>query len=122
MKKKIRLKNSQEIGKIVLKKQRISSSFYNLYYLYNQPNTKIAIVAGKKCGGAIERNYLKRTMREIIRPNVEKFENIHAVLIAKEKALEISYTKKQDVINNMILQLLERIKKWEKLMLKTLRW
>lgn len=111
MKKEIRLKRSQDIGKIVLSKKRISCYYYTLYYEVNKKETKVAVVAGKKCGNAVERNYLKRTMREIIRINLFKIKNIHAVLIAKQSALDLSYNEKEQIINKMILQMIERIKK-----------
>ncbi len=114
MKKRYRLKKSDEIGKIVLKKQRISSYLYNIYYLYNKEETKIAIVAGKKCGNAVQRNYLKRTMREIVRPHLSNLNKIHAVIIAKEQTIKTTFQEKAKLLNKMLLELQERIKKNEK--------
>lgn len=111
MKKKSRLKNNQEIGKIVLKKQRVSSPLYNIYFISNQKETKIAVVAGKKCGKANERNYQKRTIREIIRPRFSEINNIHAVVVAKENVREASFIEKQETLNKTISKMIERVSK-----------
>ena len=115
MKKKSRLKNNQEIGKIVLKKQRVSSPLYNIYFISNQKETKIAVVAWKKCGKANERNYQKRTIREIIRPRFSEINNIHAVVVAKENVREASFIEKQETLNKTISKMIERVSKWEKI-------
>ena len=114
MRKKYRLKRSNEIGKIVLKKQKVNSELYTVYYIYNKEETKIAIVAGKKCGNAVQRNYEKRIMREIVRPYISNLKRIHAVIVAKEKVLNISFTKKKETLEKILGQLLERIRKNEK--------
>ena len=64
MKKEYRLKDSDKIGLIVKKRQRIASQYYTIYY--QQANDlKIAIVAGKKIGDAVTRNYNKRVIRNV---------------------------------------------------------
>lgn len=108
MKKEYRLKNNIEIGKIVNKRQRIYSSLYNLYYITNQENTKIAIVAGKKCGDAVSRNYQKRIMREVVRPYISNILNIHAVIIAKDKTINASFIEKKKELEKIIKILIER--------------
>ena len=114
MKKEFRLKNNQEIGKIVLKRQKATSLFYNLYYIYNQKETKVAVVAGKKCGNAVKRNYQKRIMREIIKPYLCKIKNVHAVLVAKENVVNSSYIEKKEDLEKIVSKMIERIKNEKK--------
>ena len=114
MKKRFRLKNNVEIGKIVFKRQKVSSNLYNIYYIFNQNDIKIAVVAGKKCGGAIERNYEKRIIREAIRPRLAEINNIHAVIVAKEKVKDYSFFEKKEVLNQMISKMIEREKNEKK--------
>ena len=108
MKKNFRLKNNEEIGKIVFKRQKVSSHLYNIYFVFNQTETKIAVVAGKKCGGSIERNYQKRIIREVVRPRLAEINNTHAVIVAKDKVKETSFVEKKEVLNLMISKMIER--------------
>ena len=110
MRKIVRLKKSEEIGKIVLKKQRVSSELYTIYYILKKEETKIAIVAGKKCGNAVKRNYEKRIMRNIIRPHLSNIKKIHAVIVAKESVLNKSFNNKKENLNKLILKMIERVK------------
>lgn len=107
MKKEYRLKDSDKIGLIVKKRQRISSELYTIYY---QPSTdlKIAIVAGKKIGHAVDRNYNKRVIRETIRPYLEELQNIHAVIVTRDQANKSSYIEKKNSLEKLILKLIER--------------
>ena len=74
MKKEYRLKDSDKIGLIVKKRQRIASEYFTIYY-QTATELKIAVVAGKKIGNSVERNYNKRVIREIIRPYLEELKN-----------------------------------------------
>ena len=115
MNKQYRLKNSDEIGSIVQKRQRYYSDIYTLYYTYNNQDTRVAVVAGKKIGKAVVRNQIKREMREIIRPRLEEFNGIHAVIVAKEKTNHASFQEKSDSLNKLISLMLERIKNDKKI-------
>lgn len=115
MKKEYRLKNSDEIGLIVQKRQRVYSDLFTIYYQTNQSDTKIAVVAGKKIGNAVVRNYNKRTIREIVRPHIEDFNNIHAVIVTKEKAAQAPYLEKEQNLNKLINMMIERIKHEKKI-------
>ena len=115
MNKQYRLKNSDEIGSIVQKRQRQYSDLYTVYYTCNNEDTKIAVVAGKKIGKAITRNKIKREMREIVRPRLEECNGIHAVIVAKEKTNQASFKEKSDSLNKLISLMLERIKNGKKI-------
>lgn len=108
MKKEYRLKNSDLIGNIVQKKLRVSNEFYTIYYQKNNTDKKIAFVAGKKCGKAHQRNYLKRTTKEITRLIFEQLPNIHAVVVVREKANQLSFEEKQKQLLYLFNKLIER--------------
>lgn len=110
MKKIYRLKKSEEIGKIVLKRQKINSLLYSIYYIYNKEETKIAVVAGKKCGNAVKRNYEKRIIRDIVRPYIRNIKGIHAVIVAKENVLNANFIEKKETLIKLINKLSERNK------------
>ena len=102
MNKKYRLKKNEEISALVTKEKRISSRLYNFYYSCCNPDTLIAVVAGKKCGDAVIRNYEKRVMREIMRTKIKDVEGYHIVLVAKTNVLNASFQEKQNDIEYLI--------------------
>lgn len=110
MKKEYRLKDSDKIGLIVKKRQRISSELYTIYY-QQATETKIAVVAGKKIGDAVTRNYNKRVIREIIRPYLKEIKNIHAVIVTKEQTNNIDFIEKKINLEKLIIKLIERTSK-----------
>lgn len=110
MKKEYRLKDSDKIGLIVKKRQRIASEYFTIYY-QTATELKIAVVAGKKIGNSVERNYNKRVIREIIRPYLEELKNIHAVIVTKEQAKNIDFNDKKKNLEKLIIKLIERITK-----------
>lgn len=110
MRKEIRLKDSDKIGLIVKKRQKVSSDIYTIYYQLSN-DLKIAVVAGKKIGDAVDRNYNKRVIREIVRPYIKQLKNIHAVIVTKEQANKVSFNEKKSNLEKLISKLIERISK-----------
>lgn len=110
MKKEYRLKDSDKIGLIVKRRQRISSELYTIYY-QQASETKIAVVSGKKIGNAVTRNYNKRVIREIVRPYLQQIKNIHAVIVTKEQAKNVNFTDKKYNLEKLIIKLIERTSK-----------
>lgn len=110
MKKEYRLKNTELIGEIVQKRVKVSNEYYTVYYQKTDETKKIAFVAGKKCGKAYERNYLKRTTREISREIFDQLPNIHAVVVVREKANQLSFKEKKNVLLSLYKRLIERFK------------
>ncbi|HJZ87795.1 MAG TPA: ribonuclease P protein component [Polyangia bacterium] len=58
----------------------------------SQPSTRIGITVSKKVGGAVQRNRIKRLVREVFRRNKSLFPGgKDIVLVAKRNAIEIDY-------------------------------
>ncbi|MBP6885514.1 MAG: ribonuclease P protein component, partial [Bacilli bacterium] len=62
----------------------------------------IALSVSRKVGNAVERNYEKRVVREIIRPLLETIENYKMLIVIKDKSKELSYIEKEENINYLI--------------------
>ena len=116
MKKIYRLKKNHEIASIVLKRQRIFSEYYVVYFLYNKErlnnitinkdiNAKIAISVSKKYGKAFERNKAKRVVREIVRPNLSLLNNKKIVIVVKQNAKGIPFAELKKELESTILKL-----------------
>ena len=110
MKKIYRIKDSDKIGLIVKNRQKISSEYYTIYFKHSN-DTKVAVVAGKKIGDAVTRNYNKRVIREIIRPYIKTIKNIHAVIVTKEQATKVNFIEKKINLEKLIIKLIERTSK-----------
>lgn len=76
MKRHFRLRSSREINRVRQSGKAFSSSLVVLVMLENQSvNTRIAVIATRSVGGAIERNRCKRVLRavaSVILPTVEQ--------------------------------------------------
>jgi ribonuclease P protein component len=74
-----------------------------IYYDYIEGKTPlIALSVSRKVGNAVERNYEKRVVREIIRPLLETIENYKMLIVIKDKSKELSYIEKEENINYLI--------------------
>lgn len=115
MKKEFRLKKNHEIASIVLKRQRVSSEHYIVYYSFNKEkdsldkkiNAKVAISVSKKYGKAFERNKAKRRVREIIRPSLSLFNNKKVVIVVKTNSKNIDF----NILKEELLILMKRVSK-----------
>jgi ribonuclease P protein component len=77
MNRKYSLKKNHDIKELLQKKQSVGNKYYVIYYDYIERKTPlIALSVSRKVGNAVERNYEKRVVREIIRPLLETIENI----------------------------------------------
>lgn len=62
-----KIKKSEEIQSIFEKGERLRGKFFDLIFFKNHFSFgRFGVIVGKKCGGAVDRNYIKRIFREII--------------------------------------------------------
>ena len=111
MKKKYRLKKSHEIAAVVQKRVRIAEKHYTVYYTKRNDGIKIAISAGKKYGNAVERNYAKRVVREILRPHLQLLPSYPIVVVVKDVSKTASFEEKKNSLENALKVLLRKDRK-----------
>ena len=114
MKKKYRVKKSDEIQQLMSKRQSVGNSYFILYYQKNHDfeNFRYALSVPKKYGKAHERNLMKRRIREIIKvksidPACEFF------VIARIKSKELSFSQITENVQELLKKanlLKERVK------------
>lgn len=103
MNKQYRLKKSFEIEKLVKKRISVGSSYFVIYYnISSNKKTRIAFSVSKKLGNAVERNYEKRVLREILRDVIDTINNLDMLIVEKNKALALSYDEKKIEIKRLI--------------------
>ena len=113
MKSKIVALSKNQDFKNLLKERKISNKYLTIYFgkLSNKDNKKlnISFVAKKKLGNAVNRNKIKRRLRNIINEAVKKISlnfNYSYLVIAKITMLNNKYT----IIKDTLFADLKRIK------------
>ena len=101
------LRKNFEIEKLVKKRMSVGNKYFAIYYQKNQLGLQIAISVSKKNGNAVERNYQKRVIREIMRNNLEKLSGYRLLVVVKKDSRELSFEEKKE----NILYLLKKIER-----------
>ena len=101
MEKQYRLKNTNEIAEVVTKRQRVYSPFFTCYY-QNSQKMQIAFSVSKKYGNAVERNKIKRIMREICRPYLINVPCVKMVIVVKKEAQNQKFEQLKKDLERMI--------------------
>ena len=96
MKKENRIKKNEEIAKIVLSKQKVKSDYFFIYYQKNENITRVAVSVSKKIGNSVKRNHAKRIIRELVRPNLNKFKPANLVVVVKKDLFGVNFEKLTD--------------------------
>jgi ribonuclease P protein component len=88
-----RLKKRYEFRQVQLRGRRVHTPHFLIVVQPNAlPNTRLGITVTKKVGTAVQRNRIKRVVREVFRRNRPLFPASHdVVFIAKREAREIGY-------------------------------
>ncbi len=94
MKKEYRVKKSSEIEMIVKKRQSRGNKYFVLYKNENHENThfRFAVSVSKKYGNAVERNKIKRRVREII-SNKDIVNHYDIFIVVKNDAKQLKFTE-----------------------------
>lgn len=105
MKKEYRIKKSEDIQALMKKKNTVGNIYFVIYYQKTQDQThfKYAISVPKKYGNAVERNKMKRRIREIIKDE-SILSNIDFFVVAKVKSHDLTF----DEIKMNIKKLLKK--------------
>ena len=107
MKKAYRVKKSSEIEKILKKRQSVGNKYFVVYKNENHEvsHFRFAVSVSKKYGNAVERNKIKRHVREIVAHN-----NINGqfdfFIVVKIPVKDLSFQERK----NQLEKLLERHK------------
>lgn len=114
MKKKFRIKKSDEIQQLMSKRNTVGNSYFVLYYQKNHDNInfRFALSVSKKFGKAHERNLMKRRLREVIKDITFKSE-AEFFIIAKLKSKGLNFSEIKESVEDLLKKanlLEERVK------------
>ncbi|HOE70689.1 MAG TPA: ribonuclease P protein component [Brevefilum sp.] len=93
MQHRLRLTRNDEINRVRQDGQTLANTNLVLGFLPNQlKQNRIAIIAGRSIGGAVQRNFAKRRLRSAIQSLVSEFDQgFDMVLIARKPILTVNY-------------------------------
>jgi len=98
-----RLKKSWQFSKIYKEGDKY---FGNLFVLYVLPNntheTRIGLTVTKKVGTSVQRNRIKRVIREVLRSLKEIAPGNDLVVIARKTAVDLRYSQAQDSLTHLL--------------------
>jgi ribonuclease P protein component len=98
-----RLRKSWQFGRIY---RRGNKYFDRLFVLYVLPNnteeTRIGLTVTKKVGISVQRNRIKRVIREVFRSLKDVKPGIDLVVVARKAAVGLKYLQAQDSITHLL--------------------
>jgi ribonuclease P protein component len=106
VKRELRLTRNEDIKRVRLEGKSFARPSIVLGYLPNRfEKTRIAVIAGRSVGGAVQRNLAKRRIRSAIQGLLQEIRPGHdLVLIARRSILEQPYRLLVDTIRKLLAQ------------------
>ena len=85
-----RLKKEKEFQKVFHKGKRLFSPSLTMLY-FNAPTLKMGISVGKKHGKSVQRNRIKRLIREAFRLQAEKIQGKYLIVLLPKVSEQYSF-------------------------------
>jgi len=106
MKKEYRVKKSSEIEMIVKLRQSKADKYFVLYKRENHENShfRFAVSVSKKFGNAVERNKIKRQVREVI-SKIDISDKYDVFIVVKKNIKGIKFSEIKDSITSTVKKL-----------------
>ncbi|MGE4571455.1 MAG: ribonuclease P protein component [Candidatus Izemoplasmatales bacterium] len=103
MKKEYRIKKNDEIQSLMQKRKTVGNTYFVIYHYKNhdQEHFRYALSVPKKFGNAVQRNQMKRRIREIIK-DCSIIDKVDVFIIAKLKSQELSFNDIKINIQNLL--------------------
>lgn len=101
MNRKYSLKKNYEIEKLVKSKISVGNKFFAIYYRKQVNSTEIAISVSKRNGNAVERNYQKRVVKEIVRENLQNLQGYRLLIVVKQLSKTLKFVEKKENLEKL---------------------
>lgn len=114
MNRKYSLRKNKEIEQLVRYRISVGNKYYAIYYHVYNGEPQIAFSVSKKNGNAVERNYQKRVVKEILRPVIKDLYGYKLLVVVKPLSKELSFDDKKNNILYLISKIRKEIVWWRK--------
>ena len=104
MKKKYRLRKRRDFGYTYRKGKSLANSCLVLFFRKNNQNlSRVGFSISKKYGNAVQRNKIKRRLREIYRVRLDKIRTGYdLIFIVRIRARDASFAKLENQMENLL--------------------
>ena len=103
MKKEYRVKSSQDFDNIIRKKQSFANRQFVIYFQKNKlEHMRLGISVSKKLGKALERNKIKRYIRETFKTRKNHIKNYDIIIIARAGVKELPFLEVGSSIDHVL--------------------
>lgn len=101
---KLRLSKSSDFRRIISKGKRTGTQYFVIYSLPNRLSfPRLGIQVRAKLGTAVQRNYMKRIVREAFRKMKQDFrEPLDLIFIAEKPAIDLRYQELNELLRNSL--------------------
>ena len=102
------IKKNHEFRRLYSKGKSVASQYIVIYAKHNnQPSNRIGITVSKKVGGAVQRNRVRRRLKEIYRLNEDKLNTGYDIVFVAR--VNSRYAKYRE-LENSVLSLCKKLK------------
>jgi ribonuclease P protein component len=112
-----RLSRSEDFSRVYRAGRSVANRYLVVYY-FERPATavedtedvpRLGFSVSKRLGGAVERNRIKRVLREVVRANIRRLRrNMDFVLIARAPLAELIETESFGVVENRVIEVFRK--------------
>ena len=111
MKKQFSIKKSKEIEQIIKNKESYGNKYFVIYKMKNETNSfRFALSIGRKFGIAVKRNKIKSQIRNIIRNNINMFENYNYIIVINPTSSNLNFLEIKENILDLTIKVNKRRK------------
>lgn len=104
MKKYEIVKKNTDFNDIINTGRCIRNKYYSIYYKDSEDEfPKFGLAVSKKCGNAVDRNKIKRQLRNIIDDNKKLFSiKMNYIIMVRKEILNLSYLQMEEQLINLM--------------------
>jgi ribonuclease P protein component len=98
------VKKNTDFNDIINTGRCIRNKYYSIYYKDSEDEfPKFGLAVSKKCGNAVDRNKIKRQLRNIIDDNKKLFSiKMNYIIMVRKEILNVSYLQMEEQLINLM--------------------
>ncbi len=108
VRKELRIKKNHEIKNVIELRESVGDKFFVIYRKKRSDQSfRFAVSVSKKYGHAVERNYAKRCVREILKKEYLNLVGFDLVIVIKHASKFLSFSQKENQLNKLFIKIVQ---------------